>query len=128
MVIFDTYGLGPHSTSSVFLLDDLVILLVLTGLEGRQFFDLTTALFLPPSTKDKVRGLQAKQQLSCCSTGGSKTMEEQAQRSGSDARRRKVRKGTHSCWECKSAQSLFSHLTSRSDVHMIAAATDPTRW
>ncbi|KAK4642758.1 hypothetical protein QC761_400430 [Podospora bellae-mahoneyi] len=28
-------------------------------------------------------------------------MEEQAQRSGSDARRRKVRKGTHSCWECR---------------------------
>ncbi|KAK0669851.1 hypothetical protein QBC41DRAFT_372984 [Cercophora samala] len=28
-------------------------------------------------------------------------MEDQAQRSGSDVRRRKVRKGTHSCWECR---------------------------
>ncbi|KAK4176543.1 hypothetical protein QBC36DRAFT_352065 [Triangularia setosa] len=37
----------------------------------------------------------------CCPIGGSKTMEEQAQRSGSDFRRRKVRKGTHSCWECR---------------------------
>ncbi|KAK4205559.1 hypothetical protein QBC40DRAFT_215144 [Triangularia verruculosa] len=28
-------------------------------------------------------------------------MDEQVQRSGSDVRRRKVRKGTHSCWECR---------------------------